>query len=193
VKVRVVAATNRDLDDEVRAGRFREDLLFRLKGTTLIVPPLRDRPLDIPLLAQDLLDAARTELNLPLLAIAESTMFCILRHSWPGNVRELKHAMQNIALVRDTGVVTVADLPDSVFAGANELPPKLAPPVGASQFPPDFSRSLEQELDELKRMRMFQALQATHGVVSRAAKLLSIPRRTFFAWMKKYGLERVDA
>jgi DNA-binding NtrC family response regulator len=150
-------------------------------------------PLDIPLLAQDLLDAARAELSRPLLAIAESTMFGILRHSWPGNVRELKHAMQYIAVVRDSGVVSVDDLPDSVLAGANELPSKIAPPVGASQFPPDFSRTLEQEIDELKRMRMFQALQATNGVVARAAKLLSIPRRTFFAWMKKYGLERVDA
>jgi two-component system response regulator AtoC len=99
--LRIVAATNRDVVAEVAAGRFRSDLLFRLKGSTIVVPPLRER-LDIPGLAGDLLDAACARRNRAPLTISSAALFAVLRYTWPGNVRELKHAMEWAALAAVT-------------------------------------------------------------------------------------------
>ena len=110
VDVRVVAATNRDLERAVADGRFREDLYFRLKGLVLPLPPLRNRRADIPLLAARMLEEAAAEMKRPGLALSEAAVAALERHDWPGNVRELQNCLRQAAALADRDVLAPADL-----------------------------------------------------------------------------------
>ncbi len=206
VDLRVVAATNRDLLAEVKRGRFRDDLLFRLKGATLRVPPLRDRPRDVPLLAHDLLDTARRRLGREPVRISAAAMYALVRHPWPGNVRELKHAMDLVAVtIEATEVeVEVEHLPEEVGAAvAIEPRPDDQRAAAARRSRSPRTRQarsashasgplvpVAQEIRALEQMRMSQALDATGGVQTEAARLIGMARRTFVTKMNQYGLNR---
>jgi two-component system response regulator AtoC len=205
VDVRLVAATHRDLAEEVRQGRFREDLYFRLKGAQVIVPPLRDRPRELGLLAEVFLATARRHLGREPGSVAAAALQQLRSYRWRGNVRELKNTMEFVAATLDewVHVVEPCHLPDGVSdprllaevtALASAPPPagtegEAATPVGTPAAPAARRfRPLAEELRDLERQRMAEALQATGGVQKRAAALLAMPLRTFVMKLKQYGL-----
>ena len=193
VDVRVVAATNRDLAADVAAGRFRLDLFFRLNGSAIVVPPLRERRFDIPVLAQDLLDAECAIDGRSPMAISPMAMFALMRHPWPGNVRELKYAMIN-AMCTGGAAVELDHLPASC-RGAGPAPTVASPSRTVASGPGlhvAFT-PIAEEVRQLVRSRMLLALEASHWVVLEAARLLHMPRRTFVARMKQYAIRRPGA
>ncbi|MBC7976704.1 MAG: sigma 54-interacting transcriptional regulator [Myxococcales bacterium] len=182
VDVRIVAATNRDLEADVAAGRFRRDLYFRLSAATLHLPPLRQRLRELPLMASAFLDDACRRNGRPLMRISEGALDVLLEHSWPGNVRELKNLMQYLAATI-TSDIMLADHVQERIGGVQNTPMPRPAPIDARQF-----RPLADELRELEITRISQALEATGGNQTRAAQLLAMPVRTFFEKAKQYGL-----
>jgi DNA-binding NtrC family response regulator len=185
--VRVVAASNRHLPTEVKAGRFRKDLYFRLSAAHLVVPPLRDRPREIPLLARAFLDQARARLRQPTLELSGSLLQTLAEHPFTGNVRELANAMEYAAAVADGPAAEPNHLPPAFAAAAAAA--FDAPPTGEPALPPTF-RPIAEELAELEKRRMREALLAAGGNQSRAADLIAMPRRTFVTKLARYGLSR---
>jgi two-component system, NtrC family, response regulator AtoC len=196
VDVRVIAATNRDLETDSATGRFRKDLLFRLKVASLAIPPLRERLGDIPVLAQLLLDRARASRNLERIPLSIDALGALVVHSWPGNVRELKHVMEVLSITAVGPAVTLAQLPE-LFSAAPDIPDELATrrtirkrSVRAARAASRPFMPLAEEVALLEKTRMEQALVATGGIQLQAARLLKMPRRTFVTKMKLYGLRR---
>jgi two-component system response regulator AtoC len=197
VDARVVAATNRDLVAAVREGRFRADLLFRLRVGQLTVPPLRERLGDIPVLAQLLLDQARAERGRSRVHLSLDALGVLIANPWPGNVRELKHAMEMVAITSTGSEVALSDLPENLLT-APELS-DLAPrgrlalrkrSVRASRVSSRPFMPLAEEVALLEKTRMTQALEACSWIQVHAARLLKVPRRTFVTKMKLYGIRR---
>lgn len=185
IDVRVVAATHKNLDAEVAAGRFRQDLLFRLCGARVVLPPLRDRKCEIPLLARAFLDATCQQAGKPVKTITPAAMEVLLRYSWPGNVRQLRYTMDYAALAAPDDTIEPVDLPADL-GGATE-PPAAAPAVRTSDTKRTF-RPIAEELEELERRRMAEALEAAGGVKTRAAEMIAMPIRTFTLKFKQYKL-----
>jgi two-component system, NtrC family, response regulator AtoC len=187
--VRIVAATNRNLGAEAAENRFRQDLYFRLSGAELYVPPLRERPRELPLLAQAFLDEACSRGGGAPMHLTEAAMRALLAHSWPGNVRELKNTMQYLA-----AAFPGAKLDDMhVRSRLTKRPARNTPLDGMPSIPADAGevpsfRPLAEEMRELEINRMKAALEATGNNQTRAALLLSVPARTFFEKVKLYGL-----
>jgi DNA-binding NtrC family response regulator/pSer/pThr/pTyr-binding forkhead associated (FHA) protein len=182
IDVRIVAATNRDPSAEIGAGRFRQDLYFRLCGGKISVPPLRERRREIPVLAQTFLDDACRKLPREPLAIAGATMLDLVRHSWPGNVRELRQLMEYVAAVCPEPVLE----PWHLRVGPGDDAPVESPPD--SRPMPRF-RPLSEEIADLERDRITVALVATGGVQARAAALIGMPLRTFITKLKRYNIK----
>lgn len=181
VDVRFVAATNRNLEQEVAAGRFRQDLYFRLSGATLWVPPLRDRPRELVLIAEGLLARARLRLGRPPVALSEAAARTLAAHAWPGNVRELGNVMEYLAATRDGPVLDASHVAERLSA---RPPEPTAPEVPEA---PAF-RPLEDEIRELERRRISEALAASGGNQTRAAELIGMPLRTFVSKLAQHGL-----
>src|SRR6185436_11892886 len=183
IDIRVIAATNRDLEAEIAAGRFREDLYFRLGAAKVMLPPLRDRPRELALLARFFLSRACTASGRAVPELSTATLGVLDRHRWQGNIRELKNEMEFVAATAVEPVIEPWHLsaqiaqasPVPVARVAAVRPPDVAPkPVSASSF-----RPIGDELRELERRRMTEALAAAAGVQKRAAELIGMPLRTF--------------
>ncbi len=209
VNVRVVAATHRDLQEEIKARRFREDLYFRLGAATVFLPPLRERPREVALLAQRFLASACARCARPPMTLAPATLQALSAYKWPGNVRELKNLMDYLAAAELAQELLPAHLPAHVAgprrpasesaapspaaAPGHALSPEPAPAAdAAASGPPDSDREplrpLADELRELEQRRITQALQRTRGKRKAAAELLRIPLRTFTLKLKQHGL-----
>ncbi|MEX2223742.1 MAG: sigma-54 dependent transcriptional regulator [Candidatus Rokuibacteriota bacterium] len=187
VDARIIAATNAELEEGVKAGRFRADLYYRLGEFTITLPPLRSRREDITHLAQRFLDEVSMELRRPVRRIADEAMQALLRHDWPGNVRELKNVIRKAALVA-ADVVTPAHLP-ALNAGAAARPRPAVESGG-----PDLSLREVAELAAVQAERELirHALQATKGNKSQAARLLRTDYTTLHAKMKRYLISARD-
>ena len=182
VDARVVAATNRDLEQEVRAGKFREDLFYRLSVVTLHVPPLRDRRADIPVLAARFLRAAVAGTRRAL-RFAPATLAALAAHDWPGNVRELESAVEYAALhARGTEVVP-EDLPAKLQAVAARVGSMPAPTSLAALY------ADLPSLDELERRYLLHVLARVRGNRTRAAEVLQIDRRTLYRMAERFGVQ----
>jgi two-component system response regulator AtoC len=200
IDIRVVAATNRDLEVECRSGRFRQDLLFRLGAATVDLPPLRQRPREVPILARAFLARARGKLGLAEVALSEAALHRLAAHAWPGNVRELRNAMDYAAATLRGDVVEVADLPARVAGRSSDAPPgpspeeagATAPRQASAPAPPRRFMPIAEEIRQLERRRMEEALEMTGGVQTRAAELIGMPTRTFVLKLKQYGLSQRD-
>ena len=175
VDVRVVAATNRDLEREVREGRFREDLFYRLNVIPIALPPLRERRTDIPLLVDHFL-AKHAEPGRAR-AIDPEALEALVAYSWPGNVRELESVVERTLLLADGDVVRLDDLPPAVRMRSRAL---------AGGLPIDIPDE-GLDLDGLERSLIVRALEKSGGNVSRAARLLGLSRRTL-----QYRLEKIQ-
>jgi two-component system response regulator AtoC len=209
VDIRIVAATNRDLAAEVEAGRFRRDLFFRLGAAQVVVPPLRDRPRDLAVLAKRLFAAACARLDRRPLEMTVAATQALFQHRWPGNVRELKNTLDYAAAAVPDNAVTldVWHLPASVTAGTRDAsaskddveitpdaplhPARPSPEAGAMKKRDGF-RPIEDEVRELERNRMIEALAATGGVQNKAAELIGMPLRTFVTKLKRYAILPTD-
>ncbi len=179
-EARVLAATNKNLETEVRAGRFREDLFYRLNVITLELPPLRERQDDIPQLAQYFLDRMAIELGRPGLRFTDEARSLLQRYPFPGNVRQLQNMVERAATLSDTDVLGPETLPPAVSGYAEPAP------AGTVELPAQFS--LERHLDQLERQYLMEALQQAEGVKTRAAELLNLSFRSFRYRLAKHGL-----
>ena len=198
VDIRVIAATNRNLDEQVKKGQFRSDLFFRLSGATLWLPPLRDRKRELPLLAQMFLDDACKALHREPAELSPGAIQTLAGYAWPGNVRELKNVMEYLAATVFEDLIEPDHVVDRLRAANTDGPPpdvaspaSPAPEEGeddATQPPSKLFRPLEEELRELERTRIEEALQAARGNQTRAAALISMPLRTFMSKVKLHNL-----
>jgi DNA-binding NtrC family response regulator len=196
IDIRIVAATHRHLEKEVAAGRFRQDLFFRLGVATVVLPPLRDRQREVRVLAERFLSAACAASKREPLALAPATLEVLERYGWPGNVRELKHSLEYVAATVTEPVVEPKHLPERILAALAPPPPPVAPrpvPDSAVEAAPASESArrnlpLAEELREIERERMVEALRAAGGVKVRAAESLGMPLRTFTFKCKQYGL-----
>jgi DNA-binding NtrC family response regulator len=176
VDVRIVAATHRNLEKEVKAGRFREDLLFRLRVIQIRVPPLREHPEDIPELAEFFLARVSTECRRKF-RFTPAALFKLQSHTWPGNVRQLRAAIENAAVMSESDVIDA----DAFNFGTSE------PPSGSYKGV-DLPASLN--MDDVETWAIRRALKQTGGNVSHAARLLGISRDTLHTKMKAKGIDR---
>jgi DNA-binding NtrC family response regulator len=188
----VVAATNRDLKAEVDAGRFREDLYYRLNVVSLRIPPLRERTDDLPLLVDHFLTQLNREFGRSIRGVETEAMRQLAAYSWPGNVRELKNVLERIALLGAPTHVRVEDLPPELTSPARR--PAAATPAaalpGAHPFHlPDTGIVLE----EVERDFIVQALERTRGNQAAAARLLGLSRFRLRYRIEKFGLAAVTA
>ena len=195
--LRIVAATNRDLQREVDDGRFRSDLFFRLGSARLELPPLRDRPRDIASLTATLLGETCRKLGRRPLRLSAGAAIAFFRHDWPGNIRELRHAIEYAAALAqdDASEIEISQLPAALAAPARKTRPAEPAPVAgaraampATPLPERQFRPIAVEVRELERARMTAALRACRGVQTRAAALIAMPLRTFAAKAKRYAI-----
>ncbi len=174
VDLRVVAATNQDLEAMVRAGHFREDLYYRVNVLRIHLPELRDRPGDVGALAEHLLLEIAHEHGTPALGFTEAALSALAGHTWPGNVRELRNVVERAALAARGRRIDVGDLP---FAARAVLPPSgAAAPAGSTA------------LSEVERTHIEKVLRLCDWNRSAAAKILGIDRRTLFTKIQRHGL-----
>jgi transcriptional regulator with PAS, ATPase and Fis domain len=181
VNVRIVAATNRDLDAQVREGHFRADLMYRLKVFQIQIPPLRARGDDIPLLASHLLMQLANRYARKELAIGADAMAALQAHDWPGNVRELRNVLERAVLLKHNGVLGEKDL---MLLSAPRVVPAATHTAGAA------SPQAAVSLDTLEREHLQKALAQCAGNVTQAAKTLGISRDTLRYRMERHGLQR---
>jgi two-component system response regulator AtoC len=186
VDVRIVAATSRDLEAEVAAGRFREDLLFRLDVLTLRLPPLRVRPGDVTLLAAHFLEAARARLGAAVVprSIGPQALAALEGYAWPGNVRELENTMERAAVLCDGAAVDVASLGERIAASSGARTPAPLPLDEAGREDLSIKRAARRTEEALIR----RALERTGGNRTRAAELLEISQRALAYKIKEYGI-----
>jgi two-component system response regulator AtoC len=197
IDVRFLAATNRDLEGDAQAGRFRSDLFFRIAGLSLTLPPLRARPDDIEPLAQSFLASAVRQLDRRgELELSREALALLRAHAWPGNVRELKNAVERAVILCSERVIRPEHLPPGVRTPRGSSPHQPAPtpgqPVPASpSSPPPLERAgWQAELKTLERSRLVEALERCSGNQTRAAKLLGISRRTLVSRLSEFGIAR---
>ncbi len=185
IDVRVIVATNQDLDAAVRDGTFREDLFYRVSAFPIPVPPLRDRREDIPLLVEYFLTKFREQTGKPAQAVSPGALQRLLDHEWPGNVRELENAIQRAVLLEQSETVQAGSLPAAMLSDRTRV---AADPVGAEMSVGDIV-----PLEELERRAVLAALQATGNNVTQTAQALGINRATLYRKLKRYGLADDDA
>ena len=175
VNVRVIAATNKNLEDRVKAGKFREDLFYRIAAFPIAIPPLRDRRADIPVLAKHFLKKYTKNTDKSISDISTAALRVLLQYNWPGNVRELENAVERAVLLETTDVLQ-----------AHNLPPQLSPIVASHSDPPTPTAILP--LAEIERQALIHALEVSDNNVTQAAQALSINRTTLYRKLKKYDL-----
>ena len=172
---RIVAATNRDLAQEVAAGRFREDLYYRLNVVSVTLPPLRERREDVPLLVRHFVARTERRYGIRVEPFPSALLGRLVDHAWPGNVRELANVVERLVLLSEGGRVSEGDLP-TPLAGK-------APADAGWKLPPGGVSWEEHEKDALR-----QALELAGGNRARAARLLELPYKAFLYRLEKFGL-----
>ena len=180
VDVRIIAATNKDLDKEVERGRFREDLYYRLHVVPINLPPLRERHEDIPLLVRHFLEKYNTQYNRKIKEVSPSTFNILLQYDWPGNVRQLEHVIEHTILMTKGEIIQARNLPeklqrkskiktdDTVLEGEN--------------------LNFKENVEKFKKQSIIKALQSAQGVKKEAARILGISPRNLSYFIRKYEM-----
>jgi two-component system response regulator PilR (NtrC family) len=180
VDVRVIAATNRDLNESIREGSFREDLFYRINVIPITLPPLRHRKEDIPLLVDHFIEKFSTRMEVPRKRISADAMRAIEKYHWPGNVRELENVIERMIALEAADVLTTKSLPEHVLLGGRI-------PDATYELPAE-GISLQDHLEAIGKIFMLKALERAGGVQTQAAELLRMSFRSFRYYAKKYDL-----
>ncbi|WP_437718970.1 sigma 54-interacting transcriptional regulator [Sorangium sp. So ce448] len=191
--VRVVCATHRDLQAEVAAGRFRQDLYYRISTFVLRVPPLRERRAEIALLAHRFAQQVAGRMGERAPRVAPAAMQALEAHAWPGNLRELRNAVEHAVVLAEGGVIELEHLPASVVEGAEGVAPPAstgAPPASTGAPPSADGGTMPARLAELEKRSIEDALAAEGNNQTRAAKRLGISRRALLYKLDKYDIRR---
>ena len=177
VDVRIIAATNRNLEEMMRKGEFRQDLYYRLNVIPLEVPPLRERKDDIPLLVTHFIEKFSKQFNKEIEAIDEDAMKSLQNYTWPGNIRELENLIERAVVLNKTGRLTVKDFPDYV----------VHQEIG-NEIELDEDSTLTDMVDNFEKQLILKALRENNFNKLRTAEKLGIHRSTFMSKLKKYGI-----
>jgi transcriptional regulator with PAS, ATPase and Fis domain len=185
IDIRVIAATHQDLKLAVEQKRFREDLYYRLNVIPVLVPPLRERKSDIPLLVHHFLDHFNKRKKKKIKGITDETMDRLLQHEWPGNVRELENTIERVVILLDNDLITPQDLPEKFhnLSPGNFLKGPEIPEEGIS---------LDAAVTEFEKNLILQALIKSGWVKNKAARLLNLNRTTLIEKIKRQNLQRPD-
>jgi DNA-binding NtrC family response regulator len=179
VDLRVIAASRRNLQQPVKVGQFREDLLYRLNTVMITLPALRERPEDIPSLAEFFLARYGAEKATPVTGLTADAMQVLHRYSWPGNVRELEHVIERAVALASHAILSVDDLPPEVVDEYTESPAD--------------ARNEAETLDALKRDHVLAVLESAKGDKEQSARLLGVSKRTIYRLIDRYGLAKSTA
>lgn len=182
VDIRLIAATNKDLETGVREGWFREDLYYRLNVFTVTMPPLRSRIESVPLLAHHFLEKARKKLNKNIIAIEDRAISAMLSYHWPGNIREMQNVIERSAVLALDNVIRLENMP-AVFSDLS------TEAVLGRENLQSFRAERDPHVSKVERALIKRYLAEAGGNVSRAAQLANIPRRTFYRILEKHGLK----
>jgi Nif-specific regulatory protein len=179
VDVRIIAATNKDLEEEIKKGNFREDLYYRLKVIHIEMPPLREIPEDIPILANHLLDKYCREMKKDPKKLLAAAVRCFMNYPWPGNVRQLENELKRIVVLTPREAITEEDLPEPMKKITTEMVASKLRPV----------RSLKETVEEVERRMIEEALQTCKQNQLQAAKALGLSRSGLIKKMKRYEIK----
>jgi two-component system response regulator AtoC len=190
VDVRLIAATNRDLQKEIEAGRFRNDLYYRLNVVPIVLPPLRERKSDVPMLAKHFVEKYNRKLNKKIEGFEDEAMSTLQAYPWPGNIRELENLVERILLFADGPRIKAKDLPEQISSqrGATPAASGAAPEAPAAPGETSLKDIVRMKAAELEKDLIVKALDETGGNVTRAAKLLQISRKSLQTKMKEFAL-----
>ncbi|MDI6793536.1 MAG: sigma 54-interacting transcriptional regulator, partial [bacterium] len=180
--VRLMAATNIDLEKAVAEGRFREDLFYRLNVVPVALPPLRERKDDILLLANYFLERYNEKLHREVSSFSAEALDLLMSHSWPGNVRELENAVERAVVLTQRDVILPEDLPNKVRGET----------ISKTGKPSTYKEAKEEMLESFDKNFVIQALKETKGNITQAAKRVNLPRGSLQRIMKNYGIESKD-
>ena len=183
VNLRVVAASSRDLVTEIRAQRFREDLYYRLNVVRIMLPPLRERKDDIPLLIAAFVDRYLQEMGRPTVELKPEVIEVLTAYSWPGNVRELQNVLKRTLAMSNGSILSLHDLPDEIVthAGARSVEQRTG-----------FFHLRQQRVTAFEREYLTNLLRFHQGDVSQASWEARVPRGTLYRLLKKHGLAAED-
>jgi DNA-binding NtrC family response regulator len=184
VDARIIAATHRDLEEEVQKGNFREDLFYRLYVIPIMLPSLRERKSDIPFLAIHFLEEFAQKNRKPVMKFAPEAMQALMNHSWRGNVRELRNLIERLVVLKEGDTLHLEDLPEKV---------RLADPGpgrGKERAGGEEGISFQTAVSEFEKALILSALEKTNWVKNRAADMLKIKRTTLVEKIKRYNLEK---
>ena len=188
VKVRVIAATNKNLEEAIREGDFRQDLYYRFNTFTITLPALRHKSIDIPYLAYHLLTKAEYKLNRKIKAISDEAIEALMSYDWPGNVRELENVIERAVIVCTDGIIAPGSL--AIPIQESQFENQTRPPAADSGKSPRLKTSRDRLLGDYEKQEILQCLRKAGGNVSQASRLSGIPRRTLYRLMKKHEIER---
>ena len=184
VDVRIIAATHRDLEEEVQKGNFREDLFYRLYVIPIKLPSLQERLIDIPLLIDYFLNKLNREKKTNISGIEKDALELLMQYSWPGNVRELSNLMERLVVLKGEGTIKINDLPVKISKDK----------IRTSNFPLTNVTSdgicLNTAVSEFEKSLIYQSLEQTNWVKNKAAKLLQVKRTTLVEKIKRYDLQK---
>jgi DNA-binding NtrC family response regulator len=186
VEVRLVAATSRDLTKEIAAGRFREDLFYRLNVVPVFLPPLRERREDIPLLVEHFRQKYNARLKKSVERVEDDALAALAGYTWPGNIRELENVLERTILFAEGPVIRAADLPASLRQ--TQPPAEGAPAFSPPSAPGPLKEIVREQVQAIERDLIVRGLEVTGNNVTRTAKLLKISRKSLQMKMKEFGL-----
>jgi DNA-binding NtrC family response regulator len=184
VDVRIVAATNQDLETLVEEKRFRKDLFYRLNVIPIVIPPLRERRSDIPLLIDHFLTRFNQTKHTEISSLAPDALHLLTEYDWPGNIRELENMIERLVVLKKRGVLSIGDLPDKICrkSSGTELKEQFI------RFSDD-GINLSREVEQYEKHLIMEALRKANGVTSRAAQLLQLNRTTLVEKLKRKGVD----
>jgi two-component system response regulator PilR (NtrC family) len=188
IDVRVITATNRDLEKAIAAGEFREDLFYRLSVIPIHLPPLRERREDIPLLARTFLERFCKSMEKPIEGIEAAAMGRMEAYDWPGNVRELENTIERSVALETGRFISMSVLPEKIRYGTQVANSPAEPPKNGKPVLPEGGFDLERYIEETERAYLLAALEASGGVGTRAAELLKMSYRSYRHCAKKYNV-----
>jgi two-component system nitrogen regulation response regulator NtrX len=191
VDVRVIAATNKNLEEAIERGEFREDLFFRLNVIPIVVPPLRERREDIPRLVQHFAKRTADEHNLKPKRFDPPAMDALQRYRWRGNIRELRNTVERLLIMTPSEIVRVEDLPSEIRSGESaRAVPEPDRPTGNSETPVAGPGTLREFKDAAERAYLVQKLRENNWNISRTAELIDTPRSNLYKKLEQYGIKQ---